>query len=554
MRLDANGAITDTFNFEPSDGSVDGPYGDIVYLDEGPDGALYYLDLGYSDVGGTFGVSKLRRIKYVQSNQAPVVSASASPTSGPTPLNVAFSSSGSSDPEGQPLTYSWNFGDGGTSTAANPSHTYASPGTYQARLTVSDGVNNSTSTPIAISAGDAPVATISSPTDGSNFRAGDVISYQGDGTDPDDGRLPDSAFTWNIDFLHDGHVHPGTPITGVRSGSFTIPTSGHDFSGNTRYRITLTVKDSTGLTSSKSVTIYPTKVNLSFDTVPSGRTIYLDGIAKVTPFVYDTLVGYTHTVEARNQIAGNTSYTFASWSDGGGQQHSITVPNAPQTYTATFNSTPVPTGLVGAWALQRGGGRDGERRLRQRKSRHRGRRGSHLDRERQVRRRPFVQRLLGQRHRAERAIAQLQLELHTRGLGQADGPQRLPDDPDQGDDRRLCVLAADQRDDGEQRVRATAAAASTRAPRPRSRVNQWSHLAAVFNDSANTYTLYLNGTPISTQSETVAPVANSQALVFGQSACSGCGYERWRGLLDEIRIYNRPLSTAEVQADMNTGI
>ena len=65
--------VTDTFNFEPSDGSVDGPYGDIVYLAEGPDGALYYLDLGYSDVGGTFGVSKLRRIKYVQSNQAPVV-------------------------------------------------------------------------------------------------------------------------------------------------------------------------------------------------------------------------------------------------------------------------------------------------------------------------------------------------------------------------------------------------------------------------------------------------------------------------------------------------
>ena len=79
----------------------------------------------------------------VQSNQAPVVNASAtSPTSGPAPLAVAFSAAGSSDPEGQPLTYSWNFGDGATSNSANPSHTYTATGNYQARLTVSDGVNS----------------------------------------------------------------------------------------------------------------------------------------------------------------------------------------------------------------------------------------------------------------------------------------------------------------------------------------------------------------------------------------------------------------------------
>ena len=72
LNLDANGAVTGTFNFEPTNGNADGPYGDIVYLDEGPDGALYYVDLGYSDIGGSFGVSKIRRIKYVRSNQAPV--------------------------------------------------------------------------------------------------------------------------------------------------------------------------------------------------------------------------------------------------------------------------------------------------------------------------------------------------------------------------------------------------------------------------------------------------------------------------------------------------
>ena len=109
LTFDASGNVNGVFNFEPADGSVDGPYGDIVYLAEGPDGAIYYVDLGYSDISGTFGVSKIRRIRYVQSNQAPIAVASANPTSGPTPLTVTFSSAGSLDPEGLPITsYLWD--------------------------------------------------------------------------------------------------------------------------------------------------------------------------------------------------------------------------------------------------------------------------------------------------------------------------------------------------------------------------------------------------------------------------------------------------------------
>jgi glucose/arabinose dehydrogenase len=348
LTFDANGNVTGVSNFEPIDGTVDGPYGDIVHLTEGPDGALYYVDLGYSDVTNSSGVSKIRRIRFTQSNQAPVAVASASPTSGPTPLTVNFSSDGSLDPEGQPLTYAWTFGDGSTSSEANPVHTYAQAGQYTARLAVSDGVNATLSTPLSISAGNRPIATVLSPQDGTTFRAGDVISFSGDATDPEDGSLPASAFTWNIDFLHEGHVHPGIPQTGVKSGTFTIPTSGHDFSGNTRYRISLTVTDSSGLTDTKSVTIYPQKVNLTFGTSPAGLTLYLDGIAKTTPFTYDTLIGFNHTIEARNQASGSNSYTFQSWSDGGAQQHTIVVPSTDQGYVATYSvsSAPPPIAFV----------------------------------------------------------------------------------------------------------------------------------------------------------------------------------------------------------------
>ena len=342
LTFDASGNVTGSVNFEPANGAADGPYGDIVYLTEGPDGALYYVDLGYSDDSGQFGLSKIRRIRYVQSNQAPISIAAGNPTTGTPPLEVTFSSAGSSDPEGQPLTYLWTFGDTTTSTEANPIHTYAQAGMYTARLTVSDGVNSTVSTAVNVTVGNAPTATILSPTDGRRFVAGDEISYSGDGSDPDDGQLPASAFSWSIDFLHEGHVHPGTPVTGVKSGSFTIPTSGHDFEGNTRYRISLTVTDSDGLKSTSFVTIYPEKVNLTFNTVPSGLTLYFDGIAKTAPFTADTLVGFKHNVEARNQSSGGSLYTFASWSDDGAQQHDVVVPSVDRTYTATYTVSAPP--------------------------------------------------------------------------------------------------------------------------------------------------------------------------------------------------------------------
>ena len=105
----------------------------------------------------------------------------------------------------------------------------------------------------------------------------------------------------------------------------------------------LTVTDFERPETSKSVIVFPDKVNLTFDATPPGLTLYVDGIAHVGSFVYDTLVGFHHTIEARNQTIGSTTYTFASWSDGGAQQHTITAPSASQSsanYTATVNQAP----------------------------------------------------------------------------------------------------------------------------------------------------------------------------------------------------------------------
>ena len=356
MKFDGNGNLSQLMSFWPSDGTLDNlDMGDPVKLLEGPDGSLYYVDIGF--YGGEQNPAAIRRIRYSLGNRPPVAAASATPTSGQAPLPVSFSSAGSSDPEGAPLSYSWTFGDGGTSTQANPTHTYLAPGQYVARLTVSDGSSTAVSSDLTIRVGTPPSPTILTPATGALFRAGDVITYSGSATDAEDGPLPASAFSWTVLFHHDSHIHPaGGPFTNTTSGTLPIPTTGHDFQGSTNYEIVLTVTDSTGLTASRSVTVIPDKVDLTYDTVPSGLTVTIDGVSKQTPFVIDDLKGFQHTLGAPNQSSGGTAYTFASWSDGGAQSHGIVVPTVDQSYTATFQASSGPGGQVAAYSFDEGGG------------------------------------------------------------------------------------------------------------------------------------------------------------------------------------------------------
>jgi endonuclease/exonuclease/phosphatase family metal-dependent hydrolase len=83
------------------------------------------------------------------SGSTPVVSIALSPASGSVPLNVDFTANLSGATASK---YSWNFGDGTTSTAALPSHTYNSAGNYTAKVTVTDsaGTTASSSSLVAV--------------------------------------------------------------------------------------------------------------------------------------------------------------------------------------------------------------------------------------------------------------------------------------------------------------------------------------------------------------------------------------------------------------------
>ncbi|MGF1695381.1 PKD domain-containing protein [Vibrio lamellibrachiae] len=71
-------------------------------------------------------------------NTAPTAQASVDSNSVILGTSVQFSNTGSTDSDGTIVSYSWDFGDGNSSTQANPSHTYSSTGNHTATLTVTD--------------------------------------------------------------------------------------------------------------------------------------------------------------------------------------------------------------------------------------------------------------------------------------------------------------------------------------------------------------------------------------------------------------------------------
>jgi PKD repeat protein len=139
-------------------------------------------------------------------SQPPVAVASAAPLAGAAPVAVTFSSAGSYSPGSLALTYSWTFGDGATSTAANPSHTYQSAGTYSAQLSVSDGTSTTPSSILTIQAMTKPAA----PT---NLRVAGSSGGGGGGGGSDLLSAMNPNFVWLSSTLASGNVSAWTDLT-----------------------------------------------------------------------------------------------------------------------------------------------------------------------------------------------------------------------------------------------------------------------------------------------------------------------------------------------------
>jgi len=229
-------------------------------------------------------------------NIAPVANPGGPYTGAPGQM-ITFDGSASEDPNGDALTYSWNFGDGSSGSGVNPTHTYAAAGNYTVTLTVSDSQLESapvtTTAEIAIPpANRAPVADPGGPYSG---ETGAEIRFDGSASsDPDGDSL---TYAWNFG--------DGSTATGA------TPT--HRYASSGVYEVTLIVND--GELASAAVAARVEVVDLVAGQ-PDGAALYDAncGFCHGDPWgasaVEDALPGLRRVAGARScNIAGSISGT-----------------------------------------------------------------------------------------------------------------------------------------------------------------------------------------------------------------------------------------------------
>ena len=159
--------------------------------------------IGIENNGASIRYKDIRIRELSAAIQRPLVRVSATPQSGPAPLQVAFRGD-STDPAGQGLTYRWEFGDGSApGSGQTVSHTYERAGYYLARVTVTDAAGEQSSAAIQISVASNGECL---PDDEERFCRVDLTGhYNTDGIsehgDFDDGNFDDAGWAFAGDTL-----------------------------------------------------------------------------------------------------------------------------------------------------------------------------------------------------------------------------------------------------------------------------------------------------------------------------------------------------------------
>jgi len=239
LRFDEQDELQEVLDF----GHIANP----VYAAQDPmDGSVVYASVSTNTV---------RRLRFTGAgNVAPQGVLAAADDHGVSPLTVRFDGSASSDPEGMPLAFQWDFGDGGVSTAPSPVYVFRSsdaappaPTTRDVTLTVSDPEGREQTSEIRVHLDNSPPqVAITSFENGARYSVTESTELALEAQVRDsESRVDNFSFAWQLFLHHDNHDHP-EPVDRNRATSVLLtPTPcGTSFYA---YRVELTVTDPQGL-------------------------------------------------------------------------------------------------------------------------------------------------------------------------------------------------------------------------------------------------------------------------------------------------------------------
>ncbi|MFH2054851.1 MAG: PKD domain-containing protein, partial [bacterium] len=152
-------------------------------------------------------------ISVISHDVPPVANFSGTPTSGSYPLAVAFTDLSTNNP----TSWSWTFGDGGTSTAQNPSHTYTAAGTYTVSLTATNAFGSDGETKTGYITVTAPSAWTTITYDG--FESGWGSYTDGGG---DCARYTGGTYAWSGNAAADIQDNSGTASSFYHTGTYNV--------------------------------------------------------------------------------------------------------------------------------------------------------------------------------------------------------------------------------------------------------------------------------------------------------------------------------------------
>jgi endonuclease G len=179
--------------------------------------------------------------RLVESNDRAPVAATDGPYVGIEGSSVTLSAAGSSDPDGDALTYAWSFGDGAEGTGANPTHVYADNGTYQVTVVVTDpyGAEDSATTTVTVMNVAPAVAAFA----GGSLLQGETYAASGSFGDPGA-----DEWTATVNYGDGGGAQP-LALSGT---GFSLS---HAYASAGTFTVTVTVTDDDGAQGVRTATV-----------------------------------------------------------------------------------------------------------------------------------------------------------------------------------------------------------------------------------------------------------------------------------------------------------